>query len=230
MTSNSWVLIPAHNEESSIADVLRQVRRCSHLPILVVDSCSTDRTSTIASQYAERVIRTERVGYWHALQTGYQYLVTEYDVHALVQLDSDGQHDPIHIPKLLHHLSKYQQSTWVWGSRYQTGTVSEGVLALGQRIFCSGLQWYFGSSVHDVSSGFWAINRPVIDAFLHYNPSRQTADVTLRGFALQQGITCIELPVAMKPREAGISMHVGVTHRLKHVRDVVLDSRQIWWN
>lgn len=230
MNFNSWVLIPAHNEASSIADVLMDVRRSCRLPILVVDSCSRDRTAAIAAQYADSVISVERVGYWCALQTGYQYLMNECDVQSLVQLDADGQHDPIHIPKLLHHLSKFQKPAWVWGSRYQTGTVEEGVLTFGQRIFRKGLQWKFGALYQDVSSGFWAINRPVMEAFLHYNPLGQTADVVLRGFALQNDIACFEIPTAMKPRETGVSMHTGLKCRLQHVQNVIADARQVWLN
>jgi glycosyltransferase involved in cell wall biosynthesis len=230
MACNTWILIPAHNEEEAIADVLLEVRQCCRWPILVVDSCSTDRTFKVASQYADCVIRAKQIGYWKALQTGYQYLIETHDVDSIVQLDSDGQHDPIHIPKLHHHLGNNTQPTWVCGSRFQTGTVSEGVLALGQRIFRLGLQLKFGGHIQDVSSGFWAINRPVMEAFLQYQPRGQTADVVLRGFALRRGIVCVEIPTAMKPREKGVSMHLGLKSRLRHVQNVIQDAKHVWWN
>jgi glycosyltransferase involved in cell wall biosynthesis len=58
------VVIPAYNEESRIGKCLESViaTRYSNMEIIVVDDCSTDRTSEVASKYSTRVIRRQNRG------------------------------------------------------------------------------------------------------------------------------------------------------------------------
>jgi len=53
------VIIPAHNEETSIGKCLRSIRENDfkgEYEIIVVDSCSQDKTVEIAKKYADKVI------------------------------------------------------------------------------------------------------------------------------------------------------------------------------
>lgn len=54
------VIVPAFNEESGIRDTLDALTRQTHPPakIIVVDDCSTDRTSEVARGYGVSVLRT----------------------------------------------------------------------------------------------------------------------------------------------------------------------------
>ncbi len=108
----SIALLPAYNEAKSIASVLDRV--APHVDaILVVDDCSTDETVNVVRQWGQQhegaylVALPHNVGASGALRAGYvlvSYLLrigvlAPDDV--IVELDSDGQHDPIYIPQLL---------------------------------------------------------------------------------------------------------------------------------
>jgi biofilm PGA synthesis N-glycosyltransferase PgaC len=56
------VLVPAYNEESSLSDTLISLREQVPAPaeIIVVDDCSTDRTSEVAEALGARVVRPPR--------------------------------------------------------------------------------------------------------------------------------------------------------------------------
>jgi glycosyltransferase involved in cell wall biosynthesis len=95
-----WVLIPAHNEESAIGELVRDVRTL--IPrVLVVDDGSRDATSEKARAAGAVVVRHEVcTGKGGALRTGFSRLEKEGCVAALA-MDGDGQHLVSDVPKFL---------------------------------------------------------------------------------------------------------------------------------
>ncbi len=89
------VIIPAYNEEASVAKVIEAVKH--HHPqtdILVVNDGSTDLTSEIAKARGAIVLDLPfNLGIGGAMQTGYKYPFAKgYEI--AIQVDGDGQHDP----------------------------------------------------------------------------------------------------------------------------------------
>jgi glycosyltransferase involved in cell wall biosynthesis len=115
------IIIPAFNEEKTIADVIDALVR--EIPevfeIIVVDDGSTDRTSQIAETYCQklpqmRLIRQPRnQGKTAALRTG--FAASTGDV-VLVQ-DADLEYDPVDIPELVDPIEKGKADV-VYGSRF----------------------------------------------------------------------------------------------------------------
>ena len=97
------VAMPAYNEEAYIAKTVLGARQHADA-VLVVDDGSEDETVPIAEALGAIVVRHEtNKGYGGALQT---IFATARDLGAeeLVIIDSDGQHDPRDIPRLLAEL------------------------------------------------------------------------------------------------------------------------------
>src|SRR5919206_2536406 len=95
-------IVPAYNEEASVGRVIDEIRAVDpDFDIAVVDDGSTDRTAGVAADRGAHVIRLPfNLGLGGAVQTGYRYAFERgYDI--AVQLDGDGQHDPVHVPALL---------------------------------------------------------------------------------------------------------------------------------
>ncbi len=114
------VVIPAYNEEATIARVIRRlIALVNLLEIVVVDDGSRDRTFQIASelgrQYPEvRVLRQARnAGKTAALKAG--FAATRGDI-VLVQ-DADLEYDPAEIPELIRPILEGTADV-VYGSRF----------------------------------------------------------------------------------------------------------------
>ncbi len=90
--NNTFVVIPAWNEEAVIADVVRSV--LSICPqVVVVDDGSVDQTGERALLAGAHVLRHPfNLGQGAALQTGIDYALRNHAAH-IVTFDADGQHD-----------------------------------------------------------------------------------------------------------------------------------------
>ena len=68
------VIIPAHNEAKRIGQVIDKLRETkSHIEIIVVDNCSTDRTSEIAKEKNAELIHCNNKGKGYAMEAGLKH-------------------------------------------------------------------------------------------------------------------------------------------------------------
>ena len=222
MEHSGLILIPAHNEEESIAQVIQGIRRyVPDIPIIVINSASTDRTAMIAQDNSAVVIDAPK-GYWPALCTGYRYALTQ-NIEWIVQLDADGQHPPQAIPKLL---ACKGQADWIVGSRWNTGAPISISRWLAQKILQQWVYHLCANHFTDISSGFWLLNSQAISTFLQY--SGQTGDAAIRLYASRSHLRMMEVPVTMTQRKTGQSMHSGLSsiHYLFKVGKDLMDVKK----
>jgi glycosyltransferase involved in cell wall biosynthesis len=86
------IIIPAFNEEKTIADVVRKVSLVG-LPI-VVDDGSSDSTESIAVRHGAVVVKhAKNLGYDSALNSGFNK-ADKLGFKFAVTIDADGQHNP----------------------------------------------------------------------------------------------------------------------------------------
>jgi glycosyltransferase involved in cell wall biosynthesis len=89
---NVSVIIPALNEEETIAEVVRNVPREIASEIIVVDNGSDDRTVERARAAGARVVAESRRGYGSACAAGVRALGPQCEI--VVFLDGDGSDCP----------------------------------------------------------------------------------------------------------------------------------------
>ena len=107
------VIIPAHNEEKHIQEVIQKVKKYTS-KIIVVDDGSSDDTFNLAKQEKVTVLHNIiNVGKGAALRTGCDYAFSR-GAKSVIVLDADGQHDPDKIPEFL---AKLKESDIVFGYR-----------------------------------------------------------------------------------------------------------------
>lgn len=89
---DTWVVIPAYNEGSVLADVLERVLKvCRH--VVVVDDGSRDETHRVAATLPVHLLRHRvNLGQGAALQTGVDYAI-RCGAEFVCTFDADGQMD-----------------------------------------------------------------------------------------------------------------------------------------
>lgn len=102
-------VIPAHNEEAHIRDVvLRTLKHVDH--VVVVDDASMDGTDdevlAVRSKHVTLLRQIVNFGKGSAVRTGCDYALEELGADLLVLIDGDGQHEPEDIPAFLKKRSE----------------------------------------------------------------------------------------------------------------------------
>lgn len=200
------LVLPAYNEEASLASTVEACRQVVHREdVLIVDDGSTDRTPEVARGLGVRYARLPvNLGIGGAVQTGYRHaLRAGYEV--AVQVDADGQHDPLDVPALVEPV-RAGRCDMAIGGRYLTaeGFRSTWPRRSGSRLLSAAIRVSTGVTVADCTSGFRAVNRRVLTSFARYYPADYPEPESL-AILLHAGMTVLELPVVMRPRHGGAS-------------------------
>lgn len=203
-TLKTLIIIPAYNEEGSIAAVIADIR--GHVPeadIVVINDGSTDRTEEIAKASGANVLTMPyNVGIGGGMQTGYIYARRQgYDV--AVQMDADGQHPAKELPKLIEQASRYDL---VIGSRYVESTSyrSPYMRRIGMIFFSQLVTLLTRQQFTDTTSGFRAAGRKVIDLYASYYPI-DYPEVESLVYLKRHGCKITEVSTEMHRRKAGRS-------------------------
>src|SRR6185436_6264933 len=74
---DTWVIVPLYNEEQVIGDVVAQVRT-AFPQVVCVDDGSSDRSAEVAAEAGAKVVRHPlNLGQGAALQTGFEYALSD---------------------------------------------------------------------------------------------------------------------------------------------------------
>jgi glycosyltransferase involved in cell wall biosynthesis len=206
MVMKTLIIIPAYNEELSIASVIKEVQGLkAGYDIVVVNDGSSDRTREEAKRAGARVLQLPiNLGIGGAMQTGFRYAVrTDYD--CAVQVDGDGQHPANEIPRLVSVIAAGGADVAI-GSRFleKKGFQSTFSRRLGIRYFQFLHQVLARVRVTDSTSGFRALGRRALAIVDGCYPDEFPESESIVLFALR-GLKIREVPVVMRGRRGGES-------------------------
>lgn len=205
------VIIPAFNEQNSIEDIVKKLMITNDgMDIIVVDDCSTDATAEIIDGLARKypqvhaVHLTFNLGIGGAVQTGYLYAL-RHGYEIAVQMDGDGQHRPEFLNDLVAPLER-KEADMVVGSRYlrNEGFQSSFMRRVGIRWFHWLTRCLTGGRVYDMTSGYRAVSKNIIEMFARNYPVDYPEPETNERL-LKLGYRVIEIPVVMDERQGGVS-------------------------
>jgi glycosyltransferase involved in cell wall biosynthesis len=183
------IVIPAYNEARNIGAVLKDVRKYAKT-VIVVDDGSKDATSDVARKYATLALKHRvNMGKGRALATGIQAALAEYP-DAIITMDSDGQHEPKDIPRLLAALAKADIAI---GTR-QLDSSMPLVFRLGNAVIRQTFRTLFGTLVHDTQSGFRAYRTGIVRK-LAWETSGYAADTEILVQAIRKDARLAEVPI-----------------------------------
>ncbi|MBG0786736.1 MAG: glycosyltransferase family 2 protein [Anaerolineaceae bacterium] len=203
------IVLPVYNEEevisSSILNIIEVfVRKDMDWEIVAVDDGSADNSyetlKTLQAEYpsALKVVRHPyNKGNGATIKTGIKTATGE----VIICMDSDGQHDPEDILKMLPYLGDYD-------------------LVVGARPFKADGTWYrnlankfynglasqlTGFKIEDLTSGFRIFKADVVKKFYYLFPQRFSYPTTSTLALLKGGYNIKYVPINIQPRQAGAS-------------------------
>jgi glycosyltransferase involved in cell wall biosynthesis len=200
------IIIPALNEETTIAEVVASVPQNIAEQVIVVDNASTDATAERAKAAGALIVHEPRKGYGAACYTGFQ-AAKQADV--VVFMDGDGVVDPIQIKDLLTPIGA-DEADLVLGSRTR-GHREPGALLIharfGNWLTSRLIRWLYGLRVTDLGP-FRAIKTNVLHA-LDMQEMTYGWPTEMMVKAAKGGYRIVEVPVDYYRRAGGRSKISG---------------------
>ena len=217
-----WVVLPAFNEEASIAGTLAQIREhCPWADAVVIDDGSRDGTAREAAPFGFPVVRLPfNLGIGGAVQTGFLFALGK-GYAAVVQVDGDGQHPPgaiaqVAAPVLAGTADVVVGSRFLPGGAYDQGFAR----ALGGRILSRLVSAALRRRLVDTTSGFRAYSAAVVRHLAEDYPYDYPEPEVLVSLG-RRGFRIAEIPVSMHPRRDGVSS-IGLGVSVKYMMKVPL--------
>lgn len=212
-------VIPAYNEAKNIKKVLDEIKKdVSYADIVVVNDCSSDNTKEIVLESGVPCIDgIFNMKYAWAVQTGLKYAYqNNYDY--VIQFDADGQHIAKEAVKLLDEMKKSNVDI-VIGSRYLKNMGYSGSVfrKFGTKLFEILIKLFCKERIADPVSGFQCLNKRVIEKYARMGEYPEFPDANLVIEMLLSGYKIKEVPVKMRVREDGESMHGGFIKPIKYM-------------
>jgi len=210
------VLIPCHNEASTVGKVIDAFR--AELPeavIYVFDNCCTDATAEIARSRGASVVPEPRQGKGYVIEA----MLGKIDADYYLLVDGDDTYPAASAAELLAPLQA-GQADMIVGARladYAEGAFRPAHLA-GNKLIRGVINRIFHVKLTDILSGYRAFNRraaatiPVVSAGFEVE-----TEITVH--ALYYKLKIVEVQVPYRPRPAGSSS------KLRTFRD---GSRTLW--
>lgn len=200
------IIIPAYNEEGAILNVVNELLATyDELDYIIINDCSTDRTTKIIEENSlNRINLVCNLGVGGAVQTGYQYaLANNYDI--AVQFDGDGQHDPKYLSSIIDPIVKGDADVCI-GSRFieKEGFQTSFMRRVGIRFLSRIIKWVTKVNVTDVTSGFRACNKQMIEHYSKHYAQDYPEPEAIVSTSIY-GFSVMEVPVVMRERLAGVS-------------------------
>jgi glycosyltransferase involved in cell wall biosynthesis len=202
------VLIPAYNEEQSIAETLDRVAavldRCdTEHEILLIDDGSSDGTAQQAARPLVRVLRhPQNAGYGRALKTGLRAAAGEW----IAIVDADGSYPIEALPSLLQSIPEFDMVVGARTGRHYRGSALKwwGRVALRRLV-----HFVAGVAVPDVNSGMRVFRKSIALANINRIGNGFSFTTTLTLAMLLEGHFVRYLPIDYRERAGRSKVRLG---------------------
>lgn len=204
--------MPVFNEEETIGTIVTIAMKYVDA-VICVDDGSSDSSARIAESCGAIVVR-HRInrGYGGALKSLFKK-AKEMNADALVLLDSDGQHEPEDIPKLLQPIIDGSDD-FVIGSRFIDGgggTDMPAYRRLGIKVITAASNMSRNISIKDTQSGFRAFSKRALN-LLRFDSEGMELSLEMLEDAHEKQLKIMEVPTVVRYDVPKGSNFTAVSH------------------
>lgn len=217
------VIIPAYNEQTSIANVIADIPKKWVKEIVVVNNNSTDKTMEVARKAGATVLTENRQGYGYACLCGIEYISQQpQKPQIIVFMDADYSDHPEELPEVVRPIME-DKADLVIGSR-ALGNKEKGAMT-PQQVFGNWLatrlmKLFYGIRFTDLGP-FRAIRYDdLIRIGMQDRTYGWTVEMQLK--AAKHKLRCTEVPVNYRRR-------IGVSKVSGTVKGTILAGYKIIW-
>ena len=192
-------LIPAHNERSTIRDVLDRIASLElESQIIVVDDGSTDGTAEVVEGWRNgharvQLIRQRNAGKGAALRAAIPHIQGEI---AVIQ-DADMEYDPAEVPALIAPIERGVADV-VFGSRLSGGQPQRAYMfwhLVGNRFLSLLTSLLYNTTLNDIETGYKAFRSNVLRSLdLRQNDFSVEPEITAK--ACLRRLRIYQLPIS----------------------------------
>lgn len=202
------LIIPAYNEEESIASTINSVRNFMstevlnfHLDYIVVNDGSKDRTSEIVKEMNVDLINLRtNLGLTGGFGAGMKY-AHRHDYDYAIQFDADGQHLPDYIPEMVTAARK--GNNIVVGSRFVDEKRPKSLRMLGNTMISTAIKMTTGQTINDPTSGMRLFDKKAIEFYV--KTANMAPEPETISYLIKKKFKVKEVQVTMQDRLAGES-------------------------
>ena len=213
------LIVPAYNEEATIAEVIEGIRK-EGFDYVVVNDGSTDSTLSICRENGFDVIDLPvNLGLAGAFQTGMLY-ACRHGYDCAVQFDADKQHRPEYVPALIEAIA---DNDIVIGSRFVDCKKPRTLRMTGSRLISFAIKLTTGRTIKDPTSGMRCFNRRTMELLasgINVGPEPDTLAYLIRSAHARVR----EVQVTVDERSAGksyLNMKTSVAYMVRILLSVL---------
>ncbi len=196
---NIAVLLPCHNEEAAIAEVIKSFQGA--LPgadIYVYDNASTDKTTEVAEKAGAIVCNEPRKGKGNVVRR----MFSDIDADIYIMADGDGTYDASVAPALVEKLIDEKLDLVVGAREHEDDEAYRRGHQFGNRMLNFCVHTIFDKTLDDMLSGYRVFSRRYVKSF----PASSKAfeiETEMTIHALQLSMPVAEVPTRYFKRVEG---------------------------
>ena len=211
-STNVVIIIPAYNEENTLARVVKGLRNAIavnnnellEFKILIVNDGSLDKTGSIAKQINVDYIVTHKTnsGLGAAVRSGLT-AARQHGADIAIKFDADLQHDPQDIFKIIEPIVD-DSADIVYGNRFSKISYKMPFIRnIGNKFFTAMMRWLTKWPLKDSQPGIFAVNKEYLNIFRLPGNYNYTQQVLLDAYHKNMRFSHVD--VEFKKRIAGSS-------------------------
>jgi len=198
MKNKVVIFIPCLNEQATIGNVIKRIKKLVPKALIVVyDNNSTDDTEKIAKSNQAKVRKVYEKGKGNVVKKMFS---DNYDANCYVMVDGDDTYDVSKINQMIEHIL-HDKFDMVIGKRIHLNSDAyrRGHL-MGNKIFTSFVNLFFGKKVSDIFSGYRAFSKKFIKTFPVYSKEFEIeAELTIHALEQRHSIKEVNCDYNSRP-------------------------------